>query len=182
MKQRATIFFERLTRGGDLYMKRTLFCHFCFAAVFCSTAYICACSHFSKTSLTPEESLRKRVAAYWETLIAGDLEEAFKFIEPKGQKIQNRSRFITGMGNFIFFSYKIEDINLEGDRASVSVKRTFKIQPGSIPLEMKEPVSQILADPWVRINDIWYAAYEKPKPPFFKDPKRLQITPSPLKP
>jgi hypothetical protein len=120
-------------------------------------------------SLTPEEALRKRVAAYWETLIAGNLEEAFNFIEPKGQNTQNRHRFTAGMGNFVFLNYKIEDIKLEGDRASVRVKRTFKIQPGSIPLKMKETASQIIADPWVRINDIWYAAYEKPKPPFFND-------------
>ena len=134
-----------------------------------------------KKSLTPEEALRKRVAGYWETLIAGDLEEAFNFIEPKGQKTQNRSRFIAGMGNFIFLSYEIEDTMLEGDHAWVRVKRTFKLQPGFIPIEMQEPVSQTLTDPWVRINDIWYAAYGKPRPPFLNDPKRLQIPPSPLK-
>jgi hypothetical protein len=121
----------------------------------------------SKKSLTPEEALRKRVAGYWETLIAGNLEEAFVFIEPKGQNIQNRSRFVAGMGNFIFLSYKIEDIKLEGDRASVRVKRTFELQPGLIPLKMKEPAIQTLTDPWVQINGIWYAAFGKPRPPFF---------------
>ena len=162
-------------------MKRSLFDYFCFAAIICSFAYLNACSHLSKKSLTPEEALQKRVAGYWETLIAGDLEEAFRFIEPKGQNIQNRSRFTAGMGNFIFLSYEIEDTMLEGDHASVRVKRTFKLQPGFIPIEM-EPVSQTLTDPWVRINDIWYAAYGKPRPPFLNDPKRLQIPPSPLKP
>jgi hypothetical protein len=155
-----------------LYIKRSFFCHFCFAAVFCSIAFICACSHFLKTNLTPEEVLRKRVAAYWQTLISGDLEKAFNFIEPEGQKIQNRSRFITGMSNFIFLSYNIEDIKLEGDRASVSVKRTFELHPAWIPIEIKEPVSQTLADPWVRINDIWYAAYEKPRPSLFEDSQK----------
>jgi hypothetical protein len=163
-------------------MKRFLFDYFCFAAIACSFGYFSACSHFSKQTLTPEEALRKRVAAYWETLIAGDLEEAFNFIEPKGQKTQNRSRFIAGMGNFIFLSYRIEDITMEGYRASVRVKRTFKIQPGFIPIVIKEPASQTLTDPWVQINDIWYAAYGKPRPPFPNDPKRLKITPNPLKP
>jgi len=163
-------------------MKRSLFDYFCFAAIICSFAYLNACSHLSKKSLTPEEALQKRVAGYWETLIAGDLEEAFMFIEPKGQKIQNRSRFTAGMSNFIFLSYNIEDIKLKGDRASVRVKRTFNLQPGLIPIEMKEPAIQTLTDPWVRINDIWYAAYGKPRPPFLNDPKRLQTTPSPLKP
>ena len=163
-------------------MKRSLFGYFCFATIVCSFAYLSACSHLSKKSLTPEEALRKRVATYWETLIAGDLEEAFNFIEPKGQKIQNRSRFTVGMGNFIFLSYKIEDIKLEGNRALVRVKRTFKLQPGLIPIEIKEPAIQTLTDPWVRINDIWYAAYGNSRTPFFKDTKRLQITPSPLKP
>jgi hypothetical protein len=163
-------------------MKRSLFDYFCFAAIICSFAFLNACSHLSKKSLTPEEALRKRVATYWETLIAGNLEEAFIFIEPKGQKIQNRSRFIAGMGNFIFLSYKIEDIKLEGNRALVRVKRTFKLQPGLIPIEIKEPAIQTLTDPWVRINDIWYAAYGNSRTPFFKDTKRLQITPSPLKP
>jgi hypothetical protein len=162
-------------------MKRSLFDYFCFAAIICSFTYLNACSHLSKKSLTPEEALRKRVAGYWETLIAGDLEEAFNFIEPKAQKTQNRSRFIAGMSNFIFLSYEIEDTMLEGDHASARVKRTFKLQPGFIPIEM-EPVSQTLTDPWVRINDIWYAAYGKPRPPFLNDPKRLQIPPSPLKP
>lgn len=152
-------------------MKRSLFDYFCFAAIVCSFAYLSACSHFSKPSLTPEEALRERVAAYWEKLIAGDLEEAFMFIEPKGQKIQNRSRFIAGMGNFIFMSYEIEDMKVEGDRASVRVKRTFKVQPGLIPLVMKEPVSQTHTDPWARISDIWYVAYEEPKTPFFEDLK-----------
>ena len=163
-------------------MKRSLVGYFCFTTIVCLFAYLSACSQLWKKSLTPEEALRKRVSAYWETLIAGDLEEAFMFIEPKGQKIQNRSRFIAGMGNFIFLSYKIEDILLEGDRASVSVKRTFKLKPGLIPIEMEEPVSQTLTDPWVRVNGIWYVAYEEPKPPFFEDLKKFQITPSPLKP
>jgi hypothetical protein len=160
-------------------MNRSLFDYFCFAAIICSFAYLNACSHLSKKSLTPEEALRKRVAGYWETLIAGDLEEAFNFIEPKGQKTQNRSRFIAGMGNFIFLSYEIKDMKMEGDRASVRVKRTFNLQPGLIPLEMKEPAVQTLTDPWVRINDIWYLSYEKPKPPFFEDSKRFQTTPNP---
>jgi hypothetical protein len=163
-------------------MKRSYFDYFCLAAISCSFACLSACSHLWKKSLTPEDALRKRVATYWETLIAGDLEEAFNFIEPKGQKIQNRSRFTVGMSNFIFLSYKIEDIKLEGDRASVRVKRNFKIQPVMMPIEIKEHVSQTLTDPWVRINDIWYAAYGIPRPQFLEDPKSMQIPQSPQQP
>jgi hypothetical protein len=163
-------------------MKRSLFGYFCFTAIVCLFAYLSACSQLWKKSLTPEEALRKRVAAYWDTLITGDLEEAFNFIEPKGQNFQNRSRFTAGMSNFIFLSYSIEDIKLEGDRASVRVKRTFNLQPGLIPLKIKEPASQTLTDPWVRINDIWYAAYGIPRPQFLEDPKSMQIPQSPQQP
>lgn len=146
-------------------MKRSRVRYFYFAVIACSVAFLSECSLLRHQSVPPEEALRKRVAAYWETLIEDDPEGVFMFLEPKGREKRSRTRFIEGISNFNFLSYKIEDIKLEGDRALVRVKRTFRLQPGWIPLEMK-PVSQTITDAWVRVDGIWYGAYVKAILPF----------------
>lgn len=150
-----------------------------FAAIACLLVFLGACSHFQHNNLTPEEALRNRVAAYWETLIEGDQEKAFMFIEPQGQKPSNRDRFCSGMRNFDFLSYEIKEIKLEDTRALVSVERTFKIQPWVIPLQFKDPISQTQTDEWVRIDGIWYAAYERPKKSLFPGGPERQTGTSP---
>ena len=143
--------------------------HLYFAALACLLVVSGACSHFQHNNLTPEEALEKRVAAYWETLIEGDREKAFLFIEPKAQKTSNCDRFCSGMRNFDFLSYEIKKIKLEDNSASVCVERTFKIQPWAIPLQLKDPISQTHTDEWVQIDGIWYSAYGKPKKSLFPE-------------
>ena len=158
-------------------MKRFFVRYFYFAVIACLAASFGACGVLRQQSVPPEEALRKRVAAYWETLIEDDLEEAFMFLEPNGRKKRSLTRFIHGMSNFNFLSYKIEDIKLEGDRALVRVKRTFRLHLAWIPLEMK-PVSQTITDAWVRVNGIWYEAYVRPILPFPLNSKRSNAVPS----
>ena len=146
--------------------------HLYFAAIACLLVFSGACSHFQQYNLTPEEALQKRVAAYWEALIEGDQDKAFAFIEPKAQKTYNRDRFCSGMRNFNFLSYEIKEIKLEDTRAFVSVERIFNIQPWVIPIQFKDPVTQMMTDAWVQIDGIWYAAYGKPKTLFPGGPKR----------
>jgi hypothetical protein len=159
-----------LAEGLQFIMKWTLLNrHLYFAAIACLLVFSGACSHFQQYNLTPEEALQKRVAAYWETLINGDQEEAFLLIEPKARKTSNRDRFCSGMRNFDFLSYEIKDIKLEDTRALVRVERTFKIQPWAIPLQLKDPISQTQTDEWVQIDGIWYAAYGRPKKSLFPE-------------
>jgi hypothetical protein len=146
--------------------------HFYSALLVCLLLFSGACTHFQQYNLTPEEALRKRVAAYWEALIEGDQEKAFAFVEPKARKTSNRDRFCSGMKNFDFLSYEIKEIKLEDTRALVRVERIFNIQPWVIPIQFKDPISQTQTDEWVRMDGIWYAAYGRPKTLFPGGPKR----------
>jgi hypothetical protein len=134
--------------------------------VFC----LMSCAHLLQKDIPPEEALRMRVAGYWQALLDSDLEAAFLFIEPKGRTKQSHNRFVAGMSNFIFLSYEIEDIELAGDCAYARVKRTMRIQPGFIPIDIPS-VSQTIREKWVLIDGVWYAAYESPQSPFGQDTK-----------
>lgn len=146
-------------------MGRYWYYYFYIFVIACLFLFLISCSTFVKEKVPPEEALNKRVEMYWNILITGAAEDAFAFIEPKAQNIQNRRRFVGGMNNFIFLSYEIEDIKVENDRGSARVKRIFKIQHGLIPIDLK-PISHTLTDPWTCIDGIWYLVYQKLKLPF----------------
>jgi hypothetical protein len=146
-------------------MGRYRYYYFYIFVIACLFLFLISCSPFVKETVSPEEALKKRVEMYWNTLITNEAENAFAFIEPKAQNIQNRLRFVGGMNNFIFLSYEIEDIEVVNDRGSARVKRTFKMQPGLFPIDLK-PISQTLTDPWTCIDGIWYLAYQELKLPF----------------
>ena len=158
-------------------MKQFCTDYFKIVVIVCLLGCLNACGYLHKKNIPSKEALEKRISTYWELLIKDDLEKAFKFIEPNAQKMQNRMRFCSGMGKFIFLSYEIEDITIKGDHALARVKRTFKIRPGLIPVEL-DPINQTLADSWVYVNGLWYIAYKKPKPPLVDNSGRPENPPS----
>ena len=164
--------------GADVQMKQYRLFSLYFAVIAFLLCFAGSCSYLQKSNVPPEEALKKRVDAHWEALIRDVPEAAFAFVEPKGRKMPNRMRFCSGMGKFIFLDYEIEEIKLFDDRADVRVKRTFKIRPGVIPVELKDPVSQTLTDAWIRIDGIWYIAFEKPRLLFPESRKGTNTAPS----
>jgi hypothetical protein len=123
------------------------------------------------TFMSPEESLRKRVINYWDAMLQDKPDAAFGYMEPKLQNTEAHKRFVSGKRQFIFLGYEMQDLEIVGEHAKVLVKRTFKIAPGAIPVNIDEPLSQTLWDRWVRIKGTWYKTYEPPQNPFFEDAK-----------
>lgn len=130
-----------------------------------------------KKDVPSQEMLKKRISTYWESLIKGDLEKAFKFIRPKARTRQNRLRFSSDMENFTFLNYEIKDITIKENYASVRVKRTFKVQSGIVPVEFKKPISQTLTDQWIFTDGDWHIVLKKTKPLFPESRKETNTAP-----
>jgi len=111
-----------------------------------------------------KQALKDRISEYWKALVAGDPSKAFAYVEPSAQNEANRSRFMNGMTRFQFLSYQIQEINLRGHEADVTVRRDFKIAPGAIPID-PGILHQTLEDRWVQVEGTWYAAHHKPALP-----------------
>ena len=106
-------------------MGRYWYYYFYIFVIACLFLFLISCSTFVKEKVPPEEALNKRVEMYWNTLITNEAENAFAFIEPKAQNIQNRRRFVGGMNNFIFLTYEIEDIKVESKEAKEIIHNIF---------------------------------------------------------
>ena len=83
-----------------------------FAVCVCAT--LSGCALFSRPAANDEHALRKRVAGYWEAVVAGDAQAAFQFFEPAAQNDRHRARYVSGMRSFEYLQYMIEAVHLEG--------------------------------------------------------------------
>jgi len=141
-----------------------------------------ACTGLLQTSRVPsEEALRSRVSAYWDARVQGSPEKAYELLEPKAKEVTSLGAYYNRTNKSDILSYEIQniDMHLEDNEAMVRLKRSFKIKPGAIPINVDKILEQTSEDRWVFIDGKWYSAYAFPALNFLKSPgKRPENRPN----
>lgn len=141
-----------------------------------------ACTGLLYTSrMSQEEALRSRVSAHWDARVQGSPEKAYELLEPKAKEVTSLAVYDNNTNKFDILSYEIQniDIHLEDNEAMVRVKRSFKIKPGAIPINIDKILEQTTEYRWVFIDGKWYSAYADHSLNFLKLPgKRPENRPN----
>lgn len=140
--------------------------------------FLTACTCLLQTSrVPPEEALRSRVSAYWDARVQGSPEKAYELLEPKAKEVTSLGAYDNRTNKSDILSYEIQniDMHLEDNEAMVLVKRSFKIKPGAIPININKIMEQTSEDRWVFIDGKWYSAYATPALNFLKSPGKRPI-------
>lgn len=119
---------------------------------------------YLKRGMMPEESLRSRVAAYWDARVQGDNEKAYDLIEPGAKENISMAGYARRTAHSTIIDYNIRDIKIDSaeNEAVVQVERSFKINPGIIPIKIDETLHQTSSDKWVFVDGQWYMVYGFP--------------------
>jgi hypothetical protein len=132
--------------------------------VFMALLFVSCAISPNKAMLSPEEALRKRVAAYWEARVEGAPEKAYELIDPESRKTTSLASYSQRTSHSSILSYKIHDLNLDlkNDKAIARVERSFRIRPGFIRIDIPDALDQTSDDLWVLLDGEWYMNYSPP--------------------
>ncbi len=110
----------------------------------------------------PSESLKQRVAAFWEARLKGDELTAYQYEAyaytgemTATQYIQSRSPALK------YMAYTIDTIEEQENQAQVTVKLQYQM---SIPGMVDLPLSMAIKERWVRFDNKWYRNLKSEKP------------------
>ena len=128
----------------------------------------------NKSTMSPEEALRSRVAAYWDARVKDSLEKAYELLDPDSRKTTSLASYSRRTSQSIILSYIIHDINvdLKKNEGTVRVETSFRIRPGAIPINIPDALDQTADDLWVLVDGQWYLSYSPPGLNFINSPVR----------
>ena len=128
----------------------------------------------NKTTMSPEEALRSRVIAYWDARVKGSPEKAYELLDPDSRKATSLDSYTRRTSHSVILSYKIHDINvdLKKNEGTVRVEHSFRIRPGTIPVNSPDALNHTADDLWVLVDGQWYKSYSPPGMSFENLPAR----------
>jgi len=119
---------------------------------------------YNKTTMSPEEALRSRVITYWDARVNDSPEKAYELLDPDARKATNLASYMRRTSHSSILSYKIHDINvdLKRNEGTVRVEHSFRIRPGTIPINIPDALNHTADDLWVLVDGQWYKSYSPP--------------------
>jgi hypothetical protein len=148
-----------------MHINRNLILGFCLlpALVGISLAWLQLSGSSDARSLTEEERLRARVDEFWECRLAGDGISIYELMEPRIAEHFTKTEFAGTQAHNRYYSYRIEEIEINGDVATVTVEYEWMIKLGEERSIL--PKNDRIRDTWLRIDGEWYRQYRKPRLP-----------------
>lgn len=109
-----------------------------------------------------EQALLARVHEFWRLRLQGDWGGVYdRILDPAVREQVSRSEYVSSRGMIRYLAYKIEKVEIEGDRARVTCSVEVKLSP-AIAQGLKHPyISSVFTDDWVRKDGAWYRRYEE---------------------
>lgn len=109
----------------------------------------------------PDESLRGRVARYWEARMQGDLLTTYQLHEPAFRRAVTFVAFAQGRGATPTLAYEILNERVEGELAFVTVKKQSIVKHPKLikPVQPRWTESE---EQWIRVEGVWYRKFRFP--------------------
>ena len=116
---------------------------------------------------SPQEALRTRATQLWEARVKGDLGPQYDLLEPKAREQVTLTGFARARSSVIFQSYQIQNVDVEvnGEEGAVTTMTKFRLNLPKV--SQFGPWDQLTTMKWVKVNGLWYFAYDQKdvKPP-----------------
>lgn len=121
---------------------------------------------FSPTVITAEQKrqrLERRISALWDARLAADQAKAYDFFDFAYKSITSQNIYVESSKVITYQSYKIADISISGNEASVTMNTRYELKPYILPMTGKsikvDPVDAEVPTKWVWVGDEWYFVY-----------------------
>lgn len=110
----------------------------------------------------PSESLRQRVAAFWEARLKGDELTAYQYEAYAYTGEMTATQYIQARSPALkYMAYTIDTIEEQENEAQVTVKVQYQMSvPGMVDLPLAMPIKER----WVRFDNTWYRNLKSEKP------------------
>jgi hypothetical protein len=105
--------------------------------------------------------------------VTGDLATQYDLLEPKGREQVTLTGFVRARSSVIFKEYQIRHVEVTGEEGVVTAMTKFRM---NLPQASQfGPWDQLTIMKWVRLNGLWYFAYDQKdvKPPVQGEEKQL---------
>lgn len=115
-------------------------------------------------SLSPEKKealLRERVDAYWKGMIKGDLKTTYEIHDPFYRARIPLDYYTSHRGPMVYHQYRIEDVAIEENVATVKIKVTYEIPRITIlGRDTSMPPKEVTAeDTYLFLDGTWYRKF-----------------------
>lgn len=126
------------------------------------------CAHLDNGDRASRGQLIQRVNAYWNARIEDRVETTYSIEDPEGRKKVSLSRYArtapiaqqAGSSVIVkLLSFKILAVDLNGDKAKVTIQQTTRITGPGIRSELKLSTEE----QWVRVQGKWYHELKDPR-------------------
>jgi hypothetical protein len=102
---------------------------------------------------SPEEALRAQATKFWEARVKGDVVTQYDLQEPKAKEGLTLTGFALARGTVTFLTYKITEVETDGDEGRVTLETTFRLNYPK--MGRFGPWDQAVFMRWVRIDGMW---------------------------
>ena len=109
-----------------------------------------------------EAYLRQRVAAFWKAMVDGDYAATYQFQDPFFRARNTSIAYQYRMGRIQYHGYSIDDVRIEGPRATVKSKVKAEIKPfrASTGKTVVRPETEVpVTATWLWIDGDWYREF-----------------------
>ncbi len=107
-----------------------------------------------------EEALRRRVTAFWDARLAGDLVTQYDYEAASRTGKTTLQKYVSSKGGIRYLSYRIEAIRFpEPGRAEVDLVLKYLVPP-----VITKPVEARITQNWVLIDGQWYHQEKRRRP------------------
>lgn len=110
---------------------------------------------------TSPDRVRERVTAYWQSFVNGDYATAYSFLDPYFRSAISLNRYLQQMGRVKYHSFKLGDIHVEGNIATVAVTIEASVPPFKVAGETvsREKEEMSFTETWLWIDREWQREY-----------------------
>ncbi len=104
-----------------------------------------------------EEALRRRVTAFWDAKLAGDVVAQYDYEDVSKTNEVTLQNYAGSGGGIRYLSYQIEAIRLKGPREA----EVRMIVEYVVPPVITKPVKTEFVERWIKIDNQWYHVKRK---------------------
>ncbi len=121
----------------------------------------------SSKEINPENNgslLRKRVEAYWKTMIARDTRRAYTFYDPFFRAKVSYEGYASRLGSILYYRANIKDFEIKGPEAKVSVNLLYEIKDLQVGgnTYSSGKLERTVKDTWIFVDGNWHKKFINP--------------------
>ena len=128
-----------------------------------------------------DEALRERVTSYWDLKVQRDVVKMYDYLEQSFREKTSLVDYVSSVNRDLkYFTYRIDSMEREGDRATVKVSYTWQLPDYALRgLKPSPRLMEDVPEVWKLENRVWHRVVEDGSPTVAHTSRTRSTGPSP---